>query len=874
MTEMPATIIPIKEGDSTIGASINDGGGSLSTAAIYGDQSTSKRKYSITSISSDSTIASNALRHNVRRYRKEVARRIQGMDVQLFLGVILLLSLFVADAWVAGNGNDSTNDAKNSILLACFIIFGIEMVVSILVIEKYILGMMFWLDGMGTVSLILDIDWIASTFLPANTSVSQGSIIRTTRIAKLAARFGRLLRIMKLMKFVKLLPCFGSKSVTTDVHLSSLKRVTEELSNLISTRVAILLLITVIVMPFLSYDNNNPDTSIEAWINMLKYTAKYNTADLGEVALKFVHFYKHKAYKIIGISVEGYATKTLTNYYLDTTRDNIRKDNIFVYEEYYSAPGYTSKNDKNYLVQIEIDATVPKMWDAKFGIIIICMILLFLFLFTAMLQSAVDNMLVGPLDHLMSTLRNSATAMLKSMKAMDTKEEKLGDEWDDMDAELETVLLEKMVEKLSRIVQTMAKEENVNIGKDVDSDTADWLSKSYNTSFKATGQIAQVASRLKKNVQLWSQDSSKGVDVKLLNSWDFDVLNYSHEQLFDILEQLFVMRNCMSEFSISVPVFHNFVKAIGSRYLDNSYHNFKHGCDVFHTCDRLIQLSHLYEVLSPLELFAIYVGALGHDIGHPGVNNPFLINTKHHLALLHNDKSPLENMHCSLLYDILGKAENNIMVNLSDQQWREARKVILTIILGTDMSHHFEQIKQATLFLEVNGEETKEFSKNQLNTMSCLDDEKNRMLIMELVLHCSDISNPFKPFVTCKNWANLIVIEFGLQGDKEKEAGVPISPMMDREQIVLCNMQMGFIEYVVAPLIIAFIEIFPSLYSIGINMQVNYSSWGEMRRAEILGDDKVVDKEGERAKLLERIEKFNGKLQMCETFETWSRRPT
>jgi hypothetical protein len=275
-----------------------------------------------------------------------------------------------------------------------------------------------------------------------------------------------------------------------------------------------------------------------------------------------------------------------------------------------------------------------------------------------------------------------------------------------------------------------------------------------------------------------------------------------------------------------------------------------------------------------LELFAIYVGALGHDVGHPGVNNPFLVNTKHPLALLHNDKSPLENMHCSLLYEIIGKAENNIMVNLSDQQWREARKVILTIILGTDMSHHFEQIKHATLFLEVNGEETKGFCKSELNTLTCLDDEKNRMLIMELVLHCSDISNPYKPFDICKNWASLIVIEFGLQGDKEKEAGVPISPMMDREQIVLCNMQMGFIEYVVAPLIIAFIEIFPSLHSIGTNMCINYASWGEMRRAEILGDAKVADKEGERAKLVERIDKFNAKMQMCETYRTWPVRPT
>ena len=44
--------------------------------------------------------------------------------------------------------------------------------------------------------------------------------------------------------------------------------------------------------------------------------------------------------------------------------------------------------------------------------------------------------------------------------------------------------------------------------------------------------------------------------------------------------------------------------------------------------------------------------------------------------------------------------------------------------------------------------------------------------------------------------------EFCLQGDKEKSMGLEVSPMCDRDTISLCNMQMGFIEFVVAPLII------------------------------------------------------------------------
>lgn len=102
----------------------------------------------------------------------------------------------------------------------------------------------------------------------------------------------------------------------------------------------------------------------------------------------------------------------------------------------------------------------------------------------------------------------------------------------------------------------------------------------------------------------------------------------------------------------------------------------------------------------------------------------------------------------------------------------------------------------------MNGEDTKAFCSGQKDEIDCFRDEKNRLFIMELVLHCSDISNPFKPFKICAKWADLVVEEFCLQGDKEKELGVEVSPMCDRDQINLCNMQMGFIEFVVAPLII------------------------------------------------------------------------
>lgn len=164
--------------------------------------------------------------------------------------------------------------------------------------------------------------------------------------------------------------------------------------------------------------------------------------------------------------------------------------------------------------------------------------------------------------------------------------------------------------------------------------------------------------------------------------------------------------------------------------------------------------------------------------------------------------------------------------------------------------------------MEVNGEDTKAFCSGAKDEIACLSEEKNRLFIMELVLHCSDISNPFKPFNLCAAWADLVVEEFCLQGDKEKQMGLEVSPMCDRDTINLCNMQMGFIEFVVSPLIIAFVNIFPPLHEIASNLLNNHQSWGEKRKLEIMNDEKMDDstKPEECRKMDERLGKFKDKM--------------
>ena len=793
-------------------------------------------------------------------------------ETQLFLGVLLMVSLFLNESWVLGNATNSSDDALYSILSFVFIIFLLESVILSFVQPKYFMGFFFWMDILGTFSILFDIGWIADTIFSG--SGNSTSILRATRAAKLGARYGRLMRILKLMKFIKFLPCFKKEGdEEPEPTLSAVRRVSNSLTNVLSQRVAGLVMLMVIVLPFMSYNQSISDSSVNAFLRTLKLLAKEPTTPpaLFTAAVgKFENFYKAKDQKLQSISIKSPNTGiTQTHTYFSNS--DIRTDNLVSFTTNYLNPA-TGVNDVT--ITAVMDQTIPHKMDALYGMMIILLVIFVLVFFSASFQNAVDSLMVAPLEKIMTALRNSATVMLKSMKAMETEDDKIDD---DDEGELETEMLERMVEKLVKIVSHMSGGKAIQELADanVDKATANWLSSTYNDANQTIvldeDALQKEEFHHQKRITSLS-DVTLPVKLELLNSWDFDTLLLDEEQLSDVFMYIFNVLNAEEEFKVPPGACKAFLKEISGKYLDNTYHNYKHGYDVAHTVWRLVSVPSLNLIFSHLEFLSLIVAAVGHDVGHPGVNNLYLVKSKNELALLHNDRSPLENMHCSVVYDVLSRPATNIFVNLTDKQWRDSRKIILGTILGTDMSHHFDQISKTQLFLEVNGDDTAKFCSGQKDTIDALSEEKDRMFLMEICLHCADISNPYKPFKICAKWADLVVEEFCRQGDREEKEGLEISPMMDRKAINLCNMQMGFIEFVVAPLVIAFISIFPPHYQMGYNMADNYCCWGEKRKLEIKLDDKIANKDEECAKVITRMEKFRQRFSMCDDLKGRNRR--
>jgi hypothetical protein len=141
------------------------------------------------------------------------------------------------------------------------------------------------------------------------------------------------------------------------------------------------------------------------------------------------------------------------------------------------------------------------------------------------------------------------------------------------------------------------------------------------------------------------------------------------------------------------------------------------------------------------------------------------------LALRYNDLAVLENFHASQAWAVLTAPEHNLLAAVDLQEATQVRDVMLAMILGTDMSGHFDELAK--------------FKARTLSGSFAETSPENTRAILKMALHCADVSNPAKAADLCVPWSIRVMDEFFMQGDKEKEAGLPVSPFMDRGTTVV-----------------------------------------------------------------------------------------
>ncbi|KAJ8004297.1 hypothetical protein DPEC_G00157670 [Dallia pectoralis] len=263
-----------------------------------------------------------------------------------------------------------------------------------------------------------------------------------------------------------------------------------------------------------------------------------------------------------------------------------------------------------------------------------------------------------------------------------------------------------------------------------------------------------------------------------VDTWSFDIFvlheaSGEHALKFLVFE-LLTRYDLINHFRIPVSSLVSFVEALEVGYSKhkNPYHNLIHAADVTQTAHYLMLNTGVMHWLTELEILAMVFAAAVHDFEHTGTTNNFHIQTRSEVAILYNDRSVLENLHVSSAYKLMQEDGMNVLVNLSKDDWRDLRALVVEMVMSTDMSCHFQQIKTMRSALQQS-------------------DGLEKTKALSLMLHAADISHPAKDWTLHYRWTQALMEEFFRQGDKELELGLPFSPLCDRKTTMIAQTQIG-----------------------------------------------------------------------------------
>lgn len=302
-------------------------------------------------------------------------------------------------------------------------------------------------------------------------------------------------------------------------------------------------------------------------------------------------------------------------------------------------------------------------------------------------------------------------------------------------------------------------------------------------------------------------------------SWNFDIWTL-HEDHFITLSMIIIQSFNLPK-SLGLKAENWFYMMSEVRYLmgttKNPYHNFTHVMDVTQTCSTILKLYDGAQFFNDLDIFSLLVSAVVHDLEHPGLNNTYQINAGTVLALRYNDISVLENHHCAKAFELLSLPELDIFQSFTIEQRRASRKIIISMVLATDMTVHFSLKDELDKFVI----HYKESKPEQLN-------EKEKLTVLKSILHTADISNPAKAWAISKKWSDLVVQEFFNQGDKEKAEGLPVSMNCDRNTTKQDELSINFADFIVAPFFFSITKLLPKMITVCNILEENRSTWHEM----------------------------------------------
>ncbi|KAJ1724650.1 hypothetical protein LPJ61_005715, partial [Coemansia biformis] len=107
-------------------------------------------------------------------------------------------------------------------------------------------------------------------------------------------------------------------------------------------------------------------------------------------------------------------------------------------------------------------------------------------------------------------------------------------------------------------------------------------------------------------------------------------------------------------------------------------------------------------------------------------------------------------------------------------------------------------------------------------------DSTQRQTLINILLHAVDVFNPVLPWPMCKKWSDLMNAESFLQGDREKQLSLPVSPNMDRNSTDQRQVSLDFGNIIIRPFFAELVSLFPVDDTLLPALEANMQKWSRL----------------------------------------------
>ncbi|KXS17649.1 HD-domain/PDEase-like protein [Gonapodya prolifera JEL478] len=270
----------------------------------------------------------------------------------------------------------------------------------------------------------------------------------------------------------------------------------------------------------------------------------------------------------------------------------------------------------------------------------------------------------------------------------------------------------------------------------------------------------------------------------------FDPHAYTDQQLVGANLRMIKDMGFVELYDIDVKSLVRFLLSLAKNYRkpkDVPYHNFRHATAVAHGIFILTMCFNLRRYLTDVEILAMILACMCHDVDHRGTNNQFQRQAKTIFGQFYHN-SPMEEHHANHALTILAAQEHRFLTKMASSDYEQLLTIMKRTIIQTDLAIYFKNrsvleslLKDGSLNIEY--------------------DEAHRDLFRGVIMTSVDLTAMYKPFGAAVHIADFVYAEFFMQGDQERKMGLPISAnVVDRNnEKEIPKMQRGFFEFIVEP---------------------------------------------------------------------------